>query len=166
MRKSGETEPSGNPRAGTNDRGSLRAILAGLRSIGADVVVFGGWAEELRGLRRTGPHSDVDLLHFAEDFGGIDRLLDGASDLIEIREKRFPHKRAFTYRGIRVELFLVSKDDQGFFTPFWGTKHYRWPPDIHGSVIDGLPVAASAGLTTYRRDHEGLKIAAGVGRRP
>jgi hypothetical protein len=141
------------------DRGSLSTILTRLRSIGADVVVFGGWAEELCGLRQPGFHSDVDLLYFAGGFDPIDRLLDDAPDLIEIQEKRLPHKRAYVYRGIRVELFLVSRDEQGFFTPFWGTKQYRWPSGTHGGLIEGLPVAAPAALAAYRRDHEGLKNA-------
>ena len=124
------------------------------------MVVFGGWAEELRGLREPGSHGDIDLLCFAEGFDRIDRLFDLAPDLVEIREKRFPHKRAFVDRGNRVELFLVSQDDQGLYSPFWGTLRYRWPRATRGSLIDGLPVAAVSALTRYRSDHDGLKNAA------
>jgi hypothetical protein len=138
------------------DGGFLRTVVTPLRSIGADVVVFGGWAEELRGLRDPGSHSDVDLLYFAPGFDAIDGHVVSAPDLIEIREKRFHHKRAFVQQSVRVELFLVSRDALGPFTPFWGREKYRWPLDVNGSVIDGLPVASAAALTAYRRDHEAL----------
>ena len=148
------------------ERGFLSAILTRLRYIGVDVVVFGGWAEELRGLRPSGSHSDVDLLYFADSFDPLDRSIDAAPDLIEIREKRLAHKRAFVYQDVRVELFLVSRDEQGFFTPFWGTKRYRWPLDTHGSLIEGLPVAAREALTAYRRDHEDLRDTSGTAAGP
>jgi hypothetical protein len=140
----------------TIDLSFLRSTLTLLRSAGLDVVVFGGWAEELCGLREPGAHSDVDLLYFGDGFDPLDRLLGTVPDLAGIREKRLPHKRAFVSQGVRVELFLVSRDEQGLFTPFWGTKRYRWPRDTRGGIIDGLPVAAPSALIAYRSDYDQL----------
>lgn len=114
--------------------GFLSTILTRLQSVGLDVVVFGGWAEELSRLRQPGVHSDVDLLYFSDGFAPVDRLVSAAPDLSEIREKRFPHKRAFVHLGLRVELFLVSRDEQGLFTLFRGTRRYRWPVDTTASL--------------------------------
>lgn len=120
------------------------------------MAVFGGWAEELSGLIEPRAHSDVDLLLRAAGFAALDAFVAAAPDLVEIPEKRFPHKRAFEHRGVRVELFLVARDADGWPTRFWGTTCYRWPENVWGEEIDGLPVASVEAVTGFRRDHARL----------
>jgi hypothetical protein len=84
---------------------------------GADCWVFGGWAEELRGLCPARAHKDVDLLCLTGDFVAVERLLR-AQRLDEIEGKRFADKRAFVLEGVMVELFLVQCDGRGHFTNF------------------------------------------------
>ena len=139
------------------DRAFLRSVVERLRSAGADVVVFGGWGEELRGICLPRQHGDVDLLYRGDGFELVDQLVVRSLDYMEIVQKRFPHKRAFTYQGVMIELFLVSRDSLGWFTPFWGTLQYRWPLDVEGGDVEGLPVAGSDALRAYRRDHEALR---------
>src|SRR5438094_15823 len=73
------------------------------------VWLFGGWAEELRGLRAPCEHVDVDFLYPGRDFARVDRFLGETTDTR-------PHKRTFEVEGIAVELLLVQKDERGWFT--------------------------------------------------
>ena len=50
----------------------ISTIVNCLRAGGMDIWVFGGWAEELQGMRPPGLHTDVDLLLRAPDFGLLD----------------------------------------------------------------------------------------------
>jgi hypothetical protein len=94
---------------------------------GAQCSLFGGWAEELLGLRPPGPHQDIDLVHQGEDFSAIERMLRDLPDLFrEIAEKRFNHKRAFLYRGGLCEVFLIQNADRTPFTMFWGDVRFDW----------------------------------------
>ncbi len=129
----------------------LEETVGLLLRAGARIAVFGGWAEELRALRAPGPHSDIDLL--CEGFEPIDALLREDDSLIEIDLKRFAHKRAFEFRGARVELFLVEPTPSGWSTTFWGSA-YRWPDDVWGDAVQEMPVASPAALMSFRRDHD------------
>jgi hypothetical protein len=128
--------------------------MSGLAEAGLETCLFGGWAEELRGLRPAGTHHDVDLLYPAGSFAAAHRFLAG---LTEIQGKRFPHKRAYLQNGIMIELFLVQGSPQsGYLTIFWGTVVHRWPADVLGGTVDGLPVASAAALRQYRAGHSRL----------
>jgi Aminoglycoside-2''-adenylyltransferase len=142
---------------GMNDLDTVVRVLDALRRAGAACWIFGGWAEELRCLRSSSPHADIDLLYPADGFGAVERIV-ADHRLEEVRGKRFAHKRAFMFDGVMVELFLVRHDDRGFFTSFWGTRH-DWPTDVFGWT-KGLPVVSSAALAAFRRRHATLRAAA------
>ena len=139
-----------------NDVAFLRRVVALLTSHGAEVVIFGGWAEELLGLTPPRGHGDVDLLCLADDVATLDELIEQAG-LDEIAGKRFPHKRAFELDGIMVELFLVQRDAGGWHTDFWGRVRHDWPATL-STELDGLPVATAATVLGYRAAHERLVL--------
>jgi Aminoglycoside-2''-adenylyltransferase len=106
------------------------------------VWLFGGWAEDLRGLRAPCEHIDVDLLYPGRDFSRVDRFV--ADDAIDPR----PHKRSFELEGAPVELLLVQKDEEGWFSDLPRGRH-RWPADVFATA-GRLPVASVAALESYR----------------
>jgi len=65
------------------------------------VWLFGGWAEELRGLRAPCEHVDVDFLYPGRDFSRVDRFLGGTDDTR-------PHKRTFEVAAL-VDSELVGE---------------------------------------------------------
>jgi hypothetical protein len=117
-----------------------------LRSRGIETWVFGGWGEELRGLIRPREHVDLDLLYPAESWDEVDAL-----HLDWIPGKRFGWKRAFVAEGIAVELFLVRRDEQGWYTELARRVH-RWPDDLVASN-GHLRVASTAALASFRHSY-------------
>jgi hypothetical protein len=115
-----------------------------LRSQGIETWVFGGWAEELRGLIKPRDHVDLDLLYPAPGWNRVDRL-----DLDWIEGKRFPWKRAFVLEGTMIELFLVQRD--GWYTRLQRRVH-RWPADTLASN-GHLRVASQAALGSFRHSY-------------
>ena len=140
---------------GQNSYALLGRVVHMLAQFGMPTWVFGGWAEELRGLRVPGPHKDIDLLYPAEDFALWDDLLEGGV-LAEIPGKHFPHKRAFSYDEVMVEIFLVQHDEVGPYTDFWGENRFRWPADVVTGAGDP-PLVSAAGLTAYRAAYGELR---------
>lgn len=124
-----------------NDLRHVRHVMALLESHGVATWLFGGWAEELRGLRAPCEHTDVDFLYPGRDFSRVDRFV-GATD-----DTR-PHKRTFEVEGIQVELLLVQKDERGWFTELPSGRH-SWPADVFANA-GRLPVASVAALESYR----------------
>lgn len=122
-----------------------------LDGAGARCWLFGGWAEEMRGLSAPRSHRDVDLLYAGTDFDIVEALVVERR-LHEIAGKRFPHKRAFFFDGVMVELFLVQRDSAGLFTSFWGNHRRNWPADTLSSAV-GMPVASASALENYRNQH-------------
>lgn len=135
-----------------NDRNFVARVTALLAEAGINTWIFGGWAEELRGLVPPRDHADLDLLCPADDFSTVDAFL-ATERVSEILLKRFPHKRAFEFEGIRVELFLVQKDETGHYTNFWGSIRYDWPADIFDSPVNGINVASSTSLIDFRKTY-------------
>jgi hypothetical protein len=122
-----------------------RAVLL-LETKGVDTWVFGGWAEELRGLIKPREHVDVDLLYPAEGWSIVDNLY-----LDWVEEKRFDWKRAFKLEGITVELFLVQYDARGWYTQLERRRH-NWPANVF-SNNGRLPVVSTAALAGYRHSY-------------
>ena len=125
--------------------------------------LFGGWAEELLGVRPPGPHRDIDLLYPAEDFGTLDEFLRAHSDVEEVRAKRFSHKRAFQWQGVLVEVFLVRREGANLVTNFFGTHSFPWPPETLSRMV-WLPTgeckaASPTALRLYRERHGEIKQA-------
>jgi len=117
-------------------------IVDALEAARLRVWLFGGWAEELRGLRAPCEHVDVDLLYPARDFSRVDRFI--GADEIDLR----PHKRSFELDGVPVELLLVQRDETGWYTELKRGRH-RWPDDVFATA-GRLPVASVAALEGYR----------------
>ena len=122
-----------------------RAVLL-LESKGVDTWVFGGWAEELRGLIKPREHVDVDLLYPAEDWSIVDNLY-----LDWVEGKHFDWKRAFRLEGITVELFLVQYDARGWYTQLERRRH-NWPANVFSNK-GRLPVVSTAALAGYRHSY-------------
>ncbi|HEY4348815.1 MAG TPA: hypothetical protein VGM80_14620 [Gaiellaceae bacterium] len=128
------------------------AIQRRLEDEGLRTWIFGGWAEELRGLRNPGPHSDIDLLYPAGSFDLLDAVLVSAPELEQITEKRFSHKRAFVAAGTMVEVFLLRPCGNRHVTHFWGQLALEWPEHALGE-LDGARVASVSALGFYRAEH-------------
>ncbi len=144
-----------------NDRAFVTRVRQLFKAFSVDVWLFGGWAEEVRGLAAPRAHADVDLLYAADDWRRVDALID-ARGLDEIRPKRLGHKRAFVLDGTMVELFLVKRDARGtLYTEFWGVRH-EWPSD----TLDKLGLASRAALESYRTAHAALPNWPGPDERP
>jgi hypothetical protein len=92
----------------SNRLGDLAEILELLERAGTSCLVFGGWAEELLELRTPGPRRDMDFVHLNDSFAAIDRAFCTRQLPDEIRAKRFPHERAFSWRGLCCELLLIQ----------------------------------------------------------
>ncbi len=78
-------------------------------------------------------------------------------DLHEIAEKHFFHKRAFIYKGVMVELFLLQKDEEGYYTNFWGKNKYYWPENTLITTMNGFKLANKEALENYRKNYERLR---------
>lgn len=114
-----------------------------LASHGFATWVCGGWAEELRGLCPPRDHADLDLLYPAPDFERLDLL-----EVEWIEAKRSDWKRAFRLDGVVVELLLVRRGPDG-----WYTRSHRWPANVFAA--QGRVSAASAdALASYRAWYE------------
>jgi hypothetical protein len=126
-----------------NDLDFVLGVVDLLWDRGVRAWIFGGWGEELRGLCPPRAHVDVDLLYPARDWRRVDGL-----DLDWIEAKRLPWKRAFRLDGIAIELFLVERDQDGWYTQLRRRRH-DWPDNVF-STNGRLPVASTAALATYR----------------
>ncbi len=143
-----------------NDLPFLTDLVERLRGSGQDVRVFGGWAEQLRGLRRKGPHSDIDLLLTADGFEPLESFMDGLTEAGAIPGKRFPHKRAWVVDGVRVEFMLVRPGAVMTTVMFLGEPVISWPAGtFSGTPVDGLPVAGREALKMYRGLREAIETA-------
>ena len=122
-----------------SDLSTVLKIVDALEDARLRVWLFGGWAEELRGLRPPCEHSHVDFLYPGRDFARVDRFAAG--------DER-PHKRTFELEGVSVELLLVQKDERGWYSQLPVGIH-RWPADVFATA-GKLPVASETALHAYR----------------
>jgi hypothetical protein len=129
-----------------NDLAFVQRAVALLRAKGVNAWVFGGWGEELCGLITPRGHADLDLLFPAPDWRDVDRL-----ELDWVAAKRFAWKRAFVLDRVVVELFLVERDDDGWYTQLKRRRH-DWPADVFADR-GRLPVASTAALASYRHSY-------------
>ena len=127
------------------DIGIVLGVVDTLEAARLRVWLFGGWAEELRGLRVPCEHVDVDLLYPGRDFARVDAFIEAIRPLGSTEKS---HKRTFQLDGVPVELLLVQKDERGWYTELPRRKH-RWPPDVFATA-GRLPVASAAALDGYR----------------
>ena len=129
-----------------NDLAFVERAVGLLSARGVETWIFGGWGEELRGLIRPRAHADVDLLYPAESWDEVDALV-----LDWIDAKRYPWKRAFRLEGTAVELFLVQRDEHGWYTQLKRRRH-DWPDNLLATNGE-LRVASTAALASYRHSY-------------
>ena len=135
----------------------LAEVVQTLANAEVKTWLFGGWAEELSGLCPPRAHRDIDLLYPAQSFERLDEFLRTQSEAQEVQAKRFPHKRAFEWTGVLVEVFLVRSDTDVLVTNFFGTYSFEWPQDTlsHTATLPNgeWPCASPATLRLYRARH-------------
>jgi len=129
-----------------NDLAFVQRAVGLLDAHEIETWIFGGWAEELRGLIRPREHVDVDLLYPAKDWSAVDELPFGW-----VEGKRFAWKRAFVLEATLVELFLVQRDEQGWYTELLRRRH-RWPENVLASNGE-LRIASTAALASFRHSY-------------
>jgi hypothetical protein len=140
----------------------LAEVLALLEGARVPCLVFGGWAEELLDLRPPGPHRDVDLVHLGDSFAAADMALETGRLPEEIRAKRFPHKRAFIWRGLCCEILLIQNGCARPVTWFWGDIPLFWQaPVAHTRPVirsnHRFDLVSAANLRLYRARHRDLQ---------
>jgi Aminoglycoside-2''-adenylyltransferase len=139
-----------------NTKDLLRKVVRELHRAGIEVLVGGGWAEELLGITAKRSHKDIDLYCCGDNFQKVDAYLR-ANRLEELPAKHLPHKRAFLQDGVMVEVVLIQKDEAGFFSDFWHEKIIRWPaPLVNAEKIGGVPCLSPEALAFYRAMHAEL----------
>lgn len=110
-------------------------------------------------MRDPTPHADIDLLLRSANFGQLESILSDLPTAIEIAEKRFSHKRAFEWMGVRVEVLLVTVPSMETHV-FDGRYIVRWPNDTFADApVGSLPVASRAALGQYRANHRRVRCA-------
>ncbi len=69
---------------------TLAAALKLLNDSGVECDVFGGWAEEVLGLREPWQHGDIDLVYQGADFAQVDKAIRHQHETFsEVAGKRF-----------------------------------------------------------------------------
>jgi hypothetical protein len=141
-----------------NTREKVAIVVAKLRSSGISCDLFGGWAEEVLGLREPTAHGDIDMLYRNETFKELDSKLRDIPEFEEVPLKRFRHKRAFRFYGTLCEITLVQ-EREGPFTLFWGDVPFRWDtPLLHGVLVEvgsePISVVSANNLKRYRDLHK------------
>jgi hypothetical protein len=138
-------------------------VVQALAEAQINTWLFGGWAEELLGLRPPGLHRDIDLLYPAQNFETLDEFLRAHGGVEEVRPKGFTHKRAFLWQSVLVEVFLVRSGVEGYVTDFFGTHQFPWPQDTLSHMVilpcGGYPSASPAALRLYRARHDDVEQA-------
>lgn len=132
-------------------------VVQALADAQIETWLFGGWAEELSGLCPPRLHRDIDLLYPAQDFDRLEEFLRTHPNRQEVRAKRFPHKRAWEWQGVLIEVFLLRPGAGELVTDFFGELQFVWPQDTLLSSVKlpngTLPCASVAALRLYRARH-------------
>ncbi len=128
----------------------LKEVYELLETADIPVWIFGGWAEELQGIIESRPHKDIDLLYVGKDFEIVDDFLE--LNQCDIR-KKFPHKRAFLYHGVLIEIFLVTKEGDRYITNFFNTYKHQWPISTFDEYTKEFRVCSIETLHDYRAKH-------------
>jgi hypothetical protein len=94
----------------------------------------------------------VDPLFPAESFERVDELIRRRG-LVEIAEKHLEHKRGVLVDEVLVEMFLVQRDNAGYFTTFFGER-WDWPSDVVADTSRALATASTSSLKKFRSGWE------------
>ena len=145
---------------GLNNLDFVRRTVDRLQFYDLEIWVAGGWAEELRGMRRPGPHEDLDVFVLAQDFNGVEGAMSRTPEWVEIERKRFSHKRAWNSDEIMVECILVAPDLST--SVFDGRVVVKWPANIFTQEplqVAGIPVISEAALVLCRERYPEMEQA-------
>jgi len=139
----------------SNPRETLAALLRDIRVQGLSCDVFGGWAEELLGLRKLWEHRDIDLTYQGDSLAAFDAITSGFSP---VPLKRFHHKRAFLFRDVLCEILLIQDAESRPVTHYWGDVPFYWDqPLLHPDAVDvygeSVTVVSPENLRRHRREH-------------
>lgn len=135
----------------------LKEVYILLEQAGISAWVFGGWAEELHHIISPRAHNDIDLLYPADSLDAVDQFIERN---VLRKVKDFPHKRAFIYNGIMVEIFLVDK--KTFSTNFFSIYTHVWPHSTFTELLkQGMRVVSIETLKDYREKHHLVEKAEG-----
>ncbi len=146
-----------------NTLATVSDVMSRLADGGAECFLFGGWAEELLGLRPSGPHHDIDMVFGGPNFSAVERVLARQLDAFdEVTTKRFAHKRAFLHEGVLCEVMLVQEPERAPFTLFWGDTRFVWHiPLLHDRPVQigghAAPVVSGANLRKYREERPSIQ---------
>ena len=146
-----------------NTLATVSDVMSRLADGGAECFLFGGWAEELLGLRPSGPHQDIDLVRCAQDFAALERVVAGRSDIFtEVAAKRFAHKRAFLFDDVLCEVMLVEDAERAPFTLFWGDTRFDWlAPLVRDHPVQvndrAVGVVSAENLRKYRQERSAIQ---------
>ncbi len=131
----------------------VKSLYSLLRSESVQTFVFGGWAEELQSMISPREHKDIDLLYIGDNFLSVDNFIQKYHLKII---KQFPHKRAFLFSGIMIEIFLVNKN---LTTNFFSLYLHKWPSTFNENLIEGMWICSPIILTDYREKHHLVEAA-------
>ncbi len=147
----------------TNTLDFVYEVMQRLKDADIATWLFGGWAEELWQLYPPRLHRDVDLLYPSSDFHKVDTWLATTHDVSLIHAKRFSHKRAFVYKQIMIEIFLLEPYTNGYITHFFDDRYYViWPDNALTSIVGNgcTTLIAHSDMPNFYRQHHGKVNAA------
>lgn len=87
----------------------VRRVLAELADSHVNLLLMGGWAEDLHGLTSPRTHTDIDVLLLDPEVCALDRYVDARDEVVA---KRLVHKRAVV-DGVLLELFIARRTVDG-----------------------------------------------------
>jgi hypothetical protein len=129
----------------------VRKVIGQLSDCNCRIILGGGWAKQLLGLIPACPHKDVDLYYLGTDLSPIDSFITD-NGYEEIQPKHMVHKRAFLVGGVMIEVVLIQKDSQGYYSPFspWGGAQIRWPEPLSTTIAElGISCLGRESLEFY-----------------
>lgn len=134
----------------------VREVIDDLKTNDINVLLGGGWAEELLGIKEPREHGDIDLYYPASDFTKLERYIS-KNNLKQFKDK--PHKKAFYYKDVPVEVILIQSDSKGHFSHYQNpeqkvkSKVIRWPADLKTTSKTDIPCLSIEVLQFKRKIH-------------
>lgn len=149
-----------------NTQTLVKELIGRLEKTGIYVLLGGGWAEEILGIQEPRTHGDIDLYLPADSFSDLDNFIE-ENELKLFKNK--PHKRAFTYNDVPVEVILIKSDDDGYFTKYEkhsdviASKVIRWPKNLSITSSEGIKCLSVEALKFKHDMHPEIFPRAGEG---
>jgi hypothetical protein len=139
-----------------NTKALVAQVIQDLVSAHLNVLLSGGWAEELQNLIPPRPHKDIDFVYLANDFTAVEAYIQ-QRELPEIMAKHVSHKRAFLVEGVMVELILVQPGPAGNVSTYWDRVSFKWPDPLMATAPDNIRCLSPTALHFYHRIYEEIK---------